>query len=1062
MHPEHLMFGGGTTESNMHPVVLVAMILASCLTLLLPRKWAFAPLLFLTFLSPLGQQLYIAGVHVFAVRFVILFGWIRIAWAKLSSRLGLLPGGLNPIDVALILEFVFRATAILVDYHEWGAFINLCGAFWDVVGGYFLFRFLIRDEEDIRRSIKVLAIISVILVTSMMNEKFHHQNLFGFLGGVPLIPQTRDGVIRSQGPFAHAILAGVFGATLFPLFVLLWKNKESKFWGIAGVVSSSLIVWSAASSTPWMAYAGGIIGICFWPFRKQMRLFRWALATMLTALHLVMKAPVWMLIGRIDLIGGNSGWHRAELIDICVKHFRDWWLIGSVDYVNWGLEMWDVGNTYVAEAESGGLATLICFVAILSIGFSRLGTARKSVEGDSKREWYFWLLGAALFAHAVAFFGITYFDQMKFAWFAFLAIISAATAPLLVEKTVPGQEAVQAVGALTAEPVIGLHSQARKSVKRLETDGKMAWMSRSKKEMGVGFADLPKEARLQTRDGLFSQGSLEQLRLGKPAFPGTTQPPRGTQTDKWMSLVLDLTSQGGIAEHHEERQSQSLRPSPQPRPASADLPAPPLVSVPTPTLIPASDAVIGGKPVERPTFVDPPTNRSTEPCDKASADLKPKTTLPVPNVDVGAPVDTILRSKTTEVTLASDALSGKTSQPSAIVSNRTTKPQAANPFRTTQASVSSASLSEGSSTEARALLGINRVAPREPGSADPPANLKSTHAIPTETKAENDAPRQSSPAAQAPPAKTTDRHSELPCLEIPEPRLPFQKKTVDSLWAELSPRAVSWLAGRPLPLRDLLVVAVLCITITYTCIGLGIAIGLRTSKRAPNIASASGHATRRDSSQVDTLNGKSLLSKPIGSTDSAANNYLRSADEPITQGRISRAIPSASRNANIEIPISPLPAPADEKSAMTRSDSANSRVAPVATSANSKAVSAPVIPSTLPTPFLHSSGGEPPASDAALRAQESPDRAVPPHLIYRVEPLYPKEALQQRLEGAVKIHVIVGLDGRVKNLSVVSGPALLTSAALDAAQYWRYMPALRDGKPVETEEDISVEFHFVN
>lgn len=87
---------------------------------------------------------------------------------------------------------------------------------------------------------------------------------------------------------------------------------------------------------------------------------------------------------------------------------------------------------------------------------------------------------------------------------------------------------------------------------------------------------------------------------------------------------------------------------------------------------------------------------------------------------------------------------------------------------------------------------------------------------------------------------------------------------------------------------------------------------------------------------------------------------------------------------------------------------------------------------------------------------------MPPHLIYRVEPFYPKEALQQRVEGTVKIHVTVGEDGRVKDLRVLSGPASLTSAALDAATYWRYTPALRNGEPVEMEEDVSVEFHLLH
>jgi hypothetical protein len=74
----------------------------------------------------------------------------------------------------------------------------------------------------------------------------------------------------------------------------------------------------------------------------------------------------------------------------------------------------------------GGLTTLALFIAIISMGFGRLGAARKAAEGSRSEEWFLWCLGATLFSHVVAFFGIGYFDQVEFAWFALLAIISVA------------------------------------------------------------------------------------------------------------------------------------------------------------------------------------------------------------------------------------------------------------------------------------------------------------------------------------------------------------------------------------------------------------------------------------------------------------------------------------------------------------------------------------------------------------------------------------------------------------------------------------------------------------
>lgn len=88
------------------------------------------------------------------------------------------------------------------------------------------------------------------------------------------------------------------------------------------------------------------------------------------------------------------------------------------------------------------------------------------------------------------------------------------------------------------------------------------------------------------------------------------------------------------------------------------------------------------------------------------------------------------------------------------------------------------------------------------------------------------------------------------------------------------------------------------------------------------------------------------------------------------------------------------------------------------------------------------------------------DRFIPCHLMYRVEPIYPPEAKEKGIEGTVKIHLSVSADGTVGNIQLVEGPPLLIPAALDAAQYWRYMPALLNGQPVEIEQDIEIAFRL--
>jgi protein TonB len=79
-------------------------------------------------------------------------------------------------------------------------------------------------------------------------------------------------------------------------------------------------------------------------------------------------------------------------------------------------------------------------------------------------------------------------------------------------------------------------------------------------------------------------------------------------------------------------------------------------------------------------------------------------------------------------------------------------------------------------------------------------------------------------------------------------------------------------------------------------------------------------------------------------------------------------------------------------------------------------------------------------------------------LVNKVQPLYPPLARQTRISGTVKLHAIIGKDGAVQQLQVVSGHPLLVQSALDAVRQWRYQPTLLNGDPVEVDTEIDVIF----
>ena len=79
-------------------------------------------------------------------------------------------------------------------------------------------------------------------------------------------------------------------------------------------------------------------------------------------------------------------------------------------------------------------------------------------------------------------------------------------------------------------------------------------------------------------------------------------------------------------------------------------------------------------------------------------------------------------------------------------------------------------------------------------------------------------------------------------------------------------------------------------------------------------------------------------------------------------------------------------------------------------------------------------------------------------LIHKVQPAYPPLARQARIQGVVVLQALIGKDGSIQNLHVVSGHPMLTNAALDAVKEWRYKPYYLNGEPVEVETTINVNF----
>ncbi len=76
----------------------------------------------------------------------------------------------------------------------------------------------------------------------------------------------------------------------------------------------------------------------------------------------------------------------------------------------------------------------------------------------------------------------------------------------------------------------------------------------------------------------------------------------------------------------------------------------------------------------------------------------------------------------------------------------------------------------------------------------------------------------------------------------------------------------------------------------------------------------------------------------------------------------------------------------------------------------------------------------------------------------KVQPVYPKLAREKGIQGTVRLHTIIGKDGSIEQIEVISGQPLLVQAALDAVRQWKYRITYLKGEAVEVDTTIDIIF----
>jgi len=81
-------------------------------------------------------------------------------------------------------------------------------------------------------------------------------------------------------------------------------------------------------------------------------------------------------------------------------------------------------------------------------------------------------------------------------------------------------------------------------------------------------------------------------------------------------------------------------------------------------------------------------------------------------------------------------------------------------------------------------------------------------------------------------------------------------------------------------------------------------------------------------------------------------------------------------------------------------------------------------------------------------------------LVDKVTPKYPAEAMRQRISGTIVLHVLIGVDGSVKDIEYVSGSQILVKPTIEGVRQYKYKPTVEDGQPVEVDTTVETVFEI--
>ena len=190
-------------------------------------------------------------------------------------------------------------------------------------------------------------------------------------------------------------------------------------------------------------------------------------------------------------------------------------------------------------------------------------------------------------------------------------------------------------------------------------------------------------------------------------------------------------------------------------------------------------------------------------------------------------------------------------------------------------------------------------------------------------------------------------------------------------------------------------------------------------------------------SKLETASANTAKIKP--SAGIPVNSILPSNPEPVTV-------------AKNDPPV--LSAPAPNPAPVTTTAETTTPVPPAAEPAASSSAAAEVVSDATPANTVAVSGITR-VSDTRMRLSEE---ALKEYIFSKSPMVYPQLAKQMNVQGNVVMQLVITMEGKVKDVKVVSGAPQLQGTAVDSVRNWRFLPYLDNGRPMEVESQVTIGF----